>query len=219
MACVKWNRIIEDTPELMKKIVFPIWHPIPFLQLPIAKNRKATSIIFKNSFPIKQAFKFINMIKKTVERVKFVFVDGVSSKDQQRQLFILILQQCKSLRELVIKGERKQSNGRMQSSKAFAFLNQPAQQIGFGFNIDSMHLELSAVSNISILSVDMENLREDETNGLIQKIQIHLLLPKLEIIQLSGCNFYHAFDLVVLFGLCKYIEKYKSDLYLKAGIN
>lgn len=102
LVCMQWNAIIEDTTELMKKITLPVWDPVSFLKLPLVQKGKIKSIIFRNSFPInKDASKLIEVISNIVERVEFAFKDP-SAKEQQRELFVLILQKCNRIRELII---------------------------------------------------------------------------------------------------------------------
>lgn len=168
------NRTIEDITELMKRITFRVWKPYPFLEhLPIVTQAKVKSIFFKNTFSSKEILKLTSAIGQTVEKVEFALNDE-SSKVPQRQLFVLILQECTNLRELIINSERE------QEQKRPAFLSQSAEKIGFMANIEyTVHttaMELPRINTIRSVSAYMECFQKRDVNGLVQVL---LLLPKL----------------------------------------
>lgn len=199
LVCVQWNQLIEDTSKLMKKITIPIWHPKPFLDLPIIKTGKAKSINFKDSFPFKYLGEIINhRIGCTIEKVQFAFEEPYAI-DSQQEIFVTILRYFTNIRELII-GDSHTAPQRFLAKPLPATL------------LYSGGLLWNAASTIKHVKVYMNSFGLGEANGLVQ---ILLLLPKLEKITLVCINSYGEYFSTILTGLSNYMEMHQSNLYLK----
>lgn len=196
LVCTQWNRVIENTCALMRRITFPIWHPKQFLELESVKTGKVRSISFPNCSPLEQKYTsdFTNAISNTnlIEEVSFAFED--SNSQQQSELFVLILEKCRHLEKLGI------------DTRHSCFFRDFK---GLEFNFASAN----QIKNVCISCLSEFTLEDGE--GFTKLI---LQLPKLEKLTLDGsCNF-SAQNKTYLDGICEYLAKYDKVLQLKVII-
>lgn len=202
VVCVEWNHIIQGTSELIKNIIFPVWHLKPFLDLQIVKNGKMRSISFKDSFRLDPTYinSFINAISNTVEKVVFEFQNV--SLENRSELFILILEHRANLQELNVI-ERYSFNDDEESPGLFVNTGAAASAIN----------TIAAINNICIFSVSKCDFTEEPV-GLMELL---CKLPELKQIRIDCGDMSRESFIRITEGLNRYLGIYENVLHLNVS--
>lgn len=185
----------------MRNITFPIWHPKPFLDLPIVQRGKVRSICFKNCTVLETdeiTQRFFEAIQCSVEKVQFTF-EVLENSLLHNQLFKLVLEKCTRLQELIVQINIKNYQLVNFHHGVFRGIN-PSTNVAAG-------------NKIKVLSVDMNGVGEEDAKGLAELL---LKLPRLREISFAGTGWGYA---KVFKGLCDYLKKYDKAMHLKVRIS
>lgn len=95
LVCTQWNNIIQDTSELMSRIVFYVSNLQEFVELPTVKEGKVKSIVIKTSAPSEHIDIFVASISSSVENVTFTL-----KAEKLSSILKLVLETCSNLKVL-----------------------------------------------------------------------------------------------------------------------
>lgn len=196
-VCMEWQQVIEDTPQLMRKIIFPVWHPKPFLDLEVVRRKKVRAISFKNALDLKCKYieAFAAYISNNVEEVHLDF-DTQLVNVYQSHLFKFVLEKCKKLEVLKFKSKYYEEYVLQKMfNKIEPEIVIPCQQKLRCFVMNATKFTF-------------ENARQ--LSSLLARF------PFLEEINAEGCLVADA-TLQLLIGIQNYIKKYASSLKLKVS--
>lgn len=209
LVCTQWNNLIVDTSELIRKITFPVWHPRPFLDLDLVKQRKVKSICLK-FLPVDYGWAddfFFAISNMTIEKVSFELEER--SEYNERRLLQRILERCTCLQELEVNYSINKLFRSISSSSSTSSSDdsEPATRDDKANN----------AMKLKIISVDIDGFEEADARGLSNFL---LSYPNLEEINFLGDRIYGVETPVfymLLAGICKYLQKFGKTLKLKVN--